>query len=54
MAVSCTRLPSSFGLRLDLRYLHALVDESARTGGYFKDYAFWRVSVGFTIGFPRQ
>ena len=41
-----------FGLRVDLRYLHALVDESARTGGYFQDYGFWRVSVGFTIGFP--
>jgi opacity protein-like surface antigen len=42
------------GLRVDLRYLHALVDESAGKGGYFKDYGFWRVSVGFTIGFPRQ
>jgi opacity protein-like surface antigen len=41
------------GLRLDLRYLHALVDESARRGGYFKDYGFVRVSVGITIGFPR-
>ena len=40
------------GLRVDLRYLHALVDESARKGGYFKDYGFWRASVGFTIGFP--
>jgi hypothetical protein len=42
------------GLRVDLRYLHALVDESAGTGGYFDDYGFWRVSLGFTIGFPRQ
>jgi opacity protein-like surface antigen len=41
------------GLRVDLRYLHALVDESARKGGYFEDYGFWRVSAGFTIGFPR-
>jgi opacity protein-like surface antigen len=41
------------GLRVDLRYLHALVDESARKGGYFKDYGFWRASFGFTIGFPR-
>jgi opacity protein-like surface antigen len=40
------------GLRVDLRYLHALVDESSGKGGYFKDYGFWRVSVGFTIGFP--
>jgi opacity protein-like surface antigen len=40
------------GLRVDLRYLHALVDESAHKGGYFKDYGFLRVSVGFTIGFP--
>jgi hypothetical protein len=29
------------------------LDESARDGGHFKDYGFWRVSVGFTIGFPR-
>ena len=43
-----------FGLRVDLRYLHALVDESARKGGYFKDYGFWRASAGFTIGFPRD
>jgi opacity protein-like surface antigen len=42
------------GLRVDLRYLHALVDESAHTGGYFKDYGFWRASFGFTIGFPRS
>jgi opacity protein-like surface antigen len=42
-----------FGLRVDLRYLHALVDESARKRGYFKDYGFWRASAGFTIGFPR-
>jgi opacity protein-like surface antigen len=41
------------GLRVDLRYLHALVDEGARRGGYFKDYGFWRASAGVTIGFPR-
>jgi opacity protein-like surface antigen len=46
-------LTQLIGLRVDLRYLHALVDESARKGGYFKDYGFWRASVGFTIGFPR-
>lgn len=40
------------GLRVDLRYFRALVDEDATKGGYFEDYGFWRVSVGFTIGFP--
>jgi opacity protein-like surface antigen len=46
-------LTGLIGLRVDLRYLHALVDESSRKGGYFKDYGFWRASFGFTIGFPR-
>jgi opacity protein-like surface antigen len=41
------------GLRADARYVHVLVDESARDGGYFKDYGFWHVSFGVTIGFPR-
>ncbi len=38
------------GFRVDLRYFHAFVDEDARTGGYFKDYDFLRVSVGLTFG----
>jgi hypothetical protein len=33
--------------------LPRFVDENAGNGGYFKDYAFWRVSVGVTFGFPR-
>jgi opacity protein-like surface antigen len=41
------------GLRVDVRYFRALVDETAGKGGYFKDYDFWRVSVGVTFGFPR-
>ena len=40
------------GVRVDARYLHAFVDESATAGGYFKDYGFWRVSAGVTFGFP--
>jgi hypothetical protein len=42
------------GLRVDVRYVHAFVDEDARKGGYFNDYAFWRVAVGFTFGLPPQ
>jgi hypothetical protein len=38
------------GFRVDARYLHALVDESSTSGGYFKDYGYWRVSVGITFG----
>ena len=41
------------GLRVDVRYFRALVDEDTREGGYFKDYDVWRVSVGVTFGFPR-
>ena len=41
------------GLRVDARYFRALVDENAGKGGYFKDYDFWRVSVGVTFGFPQ-
>jgi hypothetical protein len=41
------------GIRVDVRYFHAFVDEDARTGGYFKDYDFWRVSFGATFGFGR-
>lgn len=46
-------LTELIGLRVDVRYLHALLDEGAHEGGYFKDYGFWRVSLGFAIGFPR-
>lgn len=40
------------GIRVDVRYFHALVDESAHSGGYFKDYDFVRVAVGVTFGMP--
>jgi opacity protein-like surface antigen len=46
-------LTNFLGFRIDVRYFHALVDEHAARGGYFKDYDFWRVSVGVTFGFPR-
>lgn len=46
------RLTNLVGIRVDLRYIHALVDESARSGGYYKDYDFVRVSVGITFGMP--
>jgi hypothetical protein len=38
------------GFRVDARYLHALVDESSTSGGYFKDYGYCRLSVGVTFG----
>ena len=40
------------GLRGDLRYFRAFVNEDKREGGYFKDYGFWRAAVGVTFGFP--
>jgi hypothetical protein len=40
------------GFRVDARYFHAFVDESSTSGGYFKDYGYWRVSVGVTFGGP--
>lgn len=41
------------GLRGDVRYFHARVDEGRREGGFFKDYGFWRATFGVTFGFPR-
>ena len=41
------------GLRGDLRYFRALVDEDQREGGFFRDYGFWRAALGVTFGFPR-
>jgi opacity protein-like surface antigen len=38
------------GLRVDTRYFRALVDESSRAGGYFRDYGFLRLSAGVSIG----
>jgi outer membrane protein with beta-barrel domain len=41
------------GVRGDLRYFRALVDENESGNVYAEDYGFWRVAVGVTIGFPR-
>jgi opacity protein-like surface antigen len=41
------------GLRGDLRYVRALVDEDGHAGGFFKDYAFWRAAFGVTFQFLR-
>jgi hypothetical protein len=46
-------LSKRVGLRGDLRYFHALVDENRSEGVYFRDYGYWRGTVGFTFGFPR-
>jgi opacity protein-like surface antigen len=46
-------LSKRVGLRGDLRYFRALVDENKRDGVYFRDYDFLRVSFGVTFGFPR-
>jgi hypothetical protein len=40
------------GLRGDLRYFRAFVDEEKREGGYFKDYGFLRATFGVTFRFP--
>jgi hypothetical protein len=37
------------GLRADVRYFFAFVDETNRTGAYFKDYGFLRATVGVTL-----
>jgi hypothetical protein len=41
------------GLRVDVRYFRAFVDEDQRDGGYFKDYGFLRAAFGVTFTFPR-
>jgi opacity protein-like surface antigen len=41
------------GLRGDLRYSRALVDEDNRDGVYATDYGFWRAAAGVTLRFPR-
>jgi opacity protein-like surface antigen len=46
-------LNNRVGLRGDVRYFRALVDEDQREGFYFKDYSFWRTTIGVTFGFPR-
>lgn len=46
------RLNSWLGLRGDLRYFHAFVDEDRHEGGYYRDYDFVRVSLGVTFTVP--
>jgi opacity protein-like surface antigen len=46
-------LSNRVGLRGDVRYFRALVDQDKREGFYFKDYGFLRVTVGVTFGSPR-
>jgi hypothetical protein len=41
-----------FGVRADLRYFHAFVDEDALDGGYDSDYDFVRLSLGVTFAVP--
>jgi hypothetical protein len=40
------------GIRGDLRYFRAFVDEDRHEGGYFRDYGFLRATFGVTFGFP--
>ena len=46
-------LKGRVGLRGDLRFFHAFVDEDKREGGYFKDYGFLRATIGVTVRLPR-
>jgi opacity protein-like surface antigen len=54
-------LSSLVGLRLDLRYFRALADQDKTLppgqkgdrNGFYRDYGFWRVTVGVTFRFPR-
>ena len=46
-------LNTHVGLRGDLRYFRALVDENERDGVLVTDYGFLRVSMGVTFGFRR-
>ena len=46
-------LNNRVGLRGDMRYFRAFVDESKREGGYFKDYGFMRATFGITFEFQR-
>jgi opacity protein-like surface antigen len=38
------------GVRTDLRYFRAFVDEGKPDGVVFKDYGFWRATLGVTFG----
>jgi len=46
-------LNNRVGLRGDVRYFQAFVDEAKRVGFYFNDYGFLRATFGVTFGFPR-
>jgi opacity protein-like surface antigen len=48
------QLTRLLGLRADVRYYRAFVDERASDGGYFEDYGFWNISVGATFQFPLE
>lgn len=41
------------GLRADMRYVRAAVDEDRREGVLFRDYGFWRVSFGVAFRLSR-
>ena len=47
------QLKDRVGLRIDLRYVRALVDEDKHEGGFFEDYGFWRATFGVTFTFGR-
>ena len=47
-------LNDRLGLRIDVRYFRALVDEDKHQGGFFKDYGFLRATGGITVGFGRK
>ena len=46
-------LTDRVGVRVDLRYFRAFVDDRTNEGGFFKDYGFLRATFGVTVGFPR-
>jgi opacity protein-like surface antigen len=43
-------LSRRIGVRGDLRYFRAIVDEGKREGAFFRDYGFWRTTLGVTLG----
>ena len=42
------------GLRGDVRYMRAFVDEDKHEGGFFRDYGFWRATLGVTVAFGHK
>jgi opacity protein-like surface antigen len=40
------------GVRVDLRYFRAIVDDPPNEGGFPRDYGFLRTTFGVTVGFP--